>query len=504
MKRFAVGIFTILFALLTTLPTGLTFAQTANRDLIVGVETFRGFDAIKSGFVTISTAIVANTVLEPLFYTDDKGDLIPALGLSATPSTDGKSWTVALRKGVSFHDGSKFTSEAVAAHWNRILNPKNKFRNRYYIAPITSVEKINDHTVRFNLKNPWPAFKGAISWNRSYTALIPSPRAVSEDTQNDNPIGTGPFRFVEWKRSDYITVERNEKYWNNARPVADRIVFRILPDHQTRYAALKSGGLNLIYTDRGNHIQQAQKDSNLQVFVAEDNGAEIILMNHKSPPLDDLRVRKAILHAWDQAKYISISYKDSIPMVQNTYGGSIKCERMSYPEYSPETAKKLIGEYGKPVKIEYLHTNSLRGREAGQILQQLLKAVGVETVLVPMDVGAIVKKVYEGSYQMSSWRIPSAPDQGPLLFRNYHSTSKANFSNYANPEMDAFLDGQRIETDPGIRRDFLCRIASKINNEAVTMFRGGRRYHFIADLNVIKPQMIIQGIPLFYSASTKE
>jgi len=494
-------IFLILSAILWPSVSG---AQPTKEDLIVGVEEVDGFDAIKSGFATISTAIVVNTILEPLFYMNEKMELIPVLGLSATPSNDGKSWTVTLRKGVVFHDGTPFTSDAVTAHWNRILDPKNRFKDLYLISPIASVEKIDNHTVRFNLNHPWLAFKGAISWNRSYTALIPSPKAVAEDSHHSAPIGTGAFRFVEWKRSDYVIVEKNKDYWNTGRTLADRIVFRIIPDHQTRYAALEAGEINFIYTDRGNHIRQAQGNSAFQVFVAEDNGAETILLNNTQPPLDDVRVRKASLHAWDQARYISISYKDTIPKVKHTFGNSFKCSNLAYPEYDPETAKALLSEYGKPVKIEYLHTNTSRGREAGQIIQQLFKTVGIETTLIPMDIGPIVKKVMQGNYQMASWRVSSAPDQGPALYRNYHSKSRANFSNYTSPEMDELLESQRLETDPDRRHDLLCRVASKVNSDAVTMFRGGCRYHFITDRKVDKQLRIFQGVPLFRSVLMNE
>jgi len=465
-------------------------------ELKVGIETFHGFNVIKRGGFTISTAIAVNTVLEPLFHIDQSGELIPALGLTATPSTDGKTWTVVLRKGVLFHDGTPFTADAVTAHWAKMLDPKNRFRGRAHITSVTSVEKVDSHTVRFNLNNPWPAFKGAISWIRGI-ALIPLP--APQDILNSAPIGTGPYRFVQWKRSESISVETNPDYWKTIQPVANKITFRIISDHQTRYAALKAGEIDFIYTDRGTHIRQAQKDDSYKVFSALDNGADIIRMNHKAPPLDDFRVRKAILLAWDQAQYISTSLKDTVPKIENTFGENQKCGNSEYPEHDPAAAKELLAEYGKPVKVEYVHTQTARGQELGQILQQLGKTAGIEIVLQPLDMGALIKKIVTGNYQMGSGRIPSAPDQGPALFKEYHSKSRANFSKYADPEMDELLKNQRTETNPDTRRDLLCTIATKVNSDAVTMFLAGRRYHFIAQNKMSKPQHIIQGIPFFYS-----
>ncbi|MCP4694315.1 MAG: hypothetical protein GY859_40155, partial [Desulfobacterales bacterium] len=305
--------------------------------------------------------------------------------------------------------GAPFDADAVIAHWSRILDPKNRFRRRILITPVLGVDKVDAYTVRFKLKHPWAPFKKIIAWNRTFIALIPSPKAVKADVQNAAPAGTGPFRFVEWKRSDYVAVEKNTAYWKAGQPLAERIVFRIIPDHQTRYAALQAREMDFIYTDRGSHIVKAQKDDSLKVYTAEDNGAEIILINNAAPPLDDVRVRKALIHAWNQAHYISISYKDTIPEVEHTFGNGFACGDVAYPEFNPDAARALLADYGKPVKIEYIHTNSQRGRDAGQILQQRCKVVGIDLVLAPMDIGPIVKKVYTGKYQVSSWRNPSAP-----------------------------------------------------------------------------------------------
>ncbi|MCP4693215.1 MAG: hypothetical protein GY859_34555, partial [Desulfobacterales bacterium] len=133
--------------------------------------------------------------------------------------------------------------------------------------------------------------------------------------------------------------------------------------------------------------------------------------------------------------------------------------------------------------------------------QQRCKVVGIDLVLAPMDIGPIVKKVYTGKYQVSSWRNPSAPDQGPVLFSRFHSKSRANLSKYASPEMDDLLVRQRMETDPAARRDLLCQVAKKVNDDAVIMYRGGRRYHFISVDNLEAPHRIIQGIPLFHLVS---
>ncbi|MCP4688045.1 MAG: hypothetical protein GY859_08350, partial [Desulfobacterales bacterium] len=141
------GSFLSLLAFMLLLGTAISWpgsaaAASAKGELTVGVETIRGFDALKT-VNTLSTCMVGNAIMEPLFYLDEKGELVPALGLSAAPSADGKAWTVTLREGVMFHDGAPFDADAVIAHWSRILDPKNRFRRRILITPVLGVDKVD-------------------------------------------------------------------------------------------------------------------------------------------------------------------------------------------------------------------------------------------------------------------------------------------------------------------------------------------------------------------------
>ncbi|MCP4694628.1 MAG: ABC transporter substrate-binding protein, partial [Desulfobacterales bacterium] len=144
---------------------GETGAAEARRGgiLTVGVEyDFGGFDALKGWASGPSGACAINVIEERLFDMDEKGELVPVLGVEAALSGDSLAWTIKLRRGVSFHDGAPFNADAVVHHWSRILNPENRYRHRMFIQPIQSVEKIDDYTVRFNLAHSWAPFKVVI------------------------------------------------------------------------------------------------------------------------------------------------------------------------------------------------------------------------------------------------------------------------------------------------------------------------------------------------------
>lgn len=447
-------------------------------------EEPKGFDAIKTGILSTSARTAAMAMVERLFDMDGKGNLVPELGLSATNSKDGKSWTIKLRQGVLFHDGTPFNADAVVGHWERLLDPKNRFRAASVIQPVASVQKVDDFTVRFQLKHTWAPFKDVIASALSMAAYIPSPKAVRDGIHDRAPVGTGPYRFKEWLSNDRMVLVKNPNYWQKGKPHLDTLVIRTVPDMQSRFAGLKSGELDLILTDRGASILQAKEDNSLRVYSSESSGAETFLLNTSKPPLDDLRVRRALAHAWNQEFYIKASYKDTIPFARHPYGGDISCGDLGYLEYNPQKARKLLAEYGKPVNLELQITNTPRGREFGEMAQRMLKEVGATVTITPLAFGQRNKLVFEGNYQATGWVLYDATDMAPTLYAQLLSTSELNFSRYKNPEMDRLLTTVQTSTNPKERKNAFCAVAKQINDQAIFLYRGGLRYTAIAKADV--------------------
>ena len=447
--------------------------------LYFGIEVpFHGFDVVETQALNPPTAPLNNLIQEPLFRKDRSGNLIPVLGLSAMPSADATNWDIQLRKGVVFHDDTPFNADAVVHHWTRVLDPK-KFRGRRILKPIRSVEKVDDHAVRFHLEHPWPPFLNVISNELLLFAFIPSPKAVAAGTHDREPVGTGPFKFGRWGAGDHFVVVKNEQYWQSGKPWLNKVVFRTIPDPQTRYASLESGEIDVISIDRGHLIRKAEQNPEFSVYPSQINGAEIILMNTTGPPLDDLRVRRALALANDQRLHVKMVYGDTVPLVHHPFGDLYPCSDVDYPEYDPEKAKQLIADYGKPVEIEILHSNTSRGRSIGELQQQLYKKIGVQVKPVGLSPVPHMAKVVQKDYQLATWRIPASGDYGPKFYAMFHSQSPGNFTGYADPEMDRLLEMQRVETDPKKREALLCRLATKINRDVPILYRGGRRYHVI-------------------------
>lgn len=445
--------------------------------LYFGIEVpFHGFDILETGSLNPPTAPLNNLIQEPLFRMDRSGNLVPVLALSATPSANGTIWDINLRKGVIFHDGTPFNADAVTHHWARILDPE-KFRGRRILRPIRSVEKVDDYVIRFHLEHPWPPFLNVISNELLLFTFIPSPKAVEAGTHDRKPVGTGPFKFAKWGSGDHFVVIKNENYWQEGKPKLNKVVFRTIPDPQTRYASLVSGEIDVITIDRGHLIRKAEEDPVLTVYPSQVNGAEIIMMNTTKPPLDDIRVRRALALANNQEHHIKMVYGNTVPLVHHPFGQQLTCKDDGYPAYDPVKAKQLLADYGKPVEIELLHSNTSRGRSIGELQQQLYKAIGVHLKPVGLSTGPHMMKVVQKEYQLATWRIPPSTDYGPKFFAKFHSESPGNFTGYAN--MDNLLEMQRVETDPEKRESLLCQIARKLNQDVPIVYRGGRRYHIV-------------------------
>jgi peptide/nickel transport system substrate-binding protein len=490
-------VLSLLVSMLSYFPLDPLWAAEANHGgtLTFGSENdFRGFDPLKINALSICGAIASSTIHERLFDTDSKGNLIPVLGLSATPSKDGKKWTIALRQGVSFHDGTPFNADAVVYNWSRLLNPENKFRGRSSIAPIQLVKKIDEFTVQFDLSHIWLPFPKILTDTRALSIYLMSPKALKEDTQSRAPAGTGPFMFKEWKSGDRFVVVKNSNYWQKEKPYLDKIIFKSVPDHQTRFASLESGQIDVIFMDRGHIIKRAEGNDSLVHYQGESNGGETALLNTTKPPLDDPRVRRAIAHAWNQEVYVNMSYKNSIPIAHHPFGNGLSCGDAGYRNHDLKKAKSLIEQYGKPVEIECIHTNTKRGREFGLMLQQFCKEIGITVKTKGMDISPIVKKVFSKNYHVSSWRIPPMTDYGPYLYKYFYSKSRINASGYNNPKMDNLLLAQQMEIDPEKRGNILCDIAKLLNEDVPMLYRGGRRIHIITKREIMGIPEIRNGV----------
>jgi len=241
------------------------------------------------------------------------------------------------------------------------------------------------------------------------------------------------------------------------------------------------------------NIAKARKDASKQVLVYAGSGAAVNAINTKVPPLDDVRVRQALVMALDRPLMSQAITNGLARPASNPYGdGSwVKCKDDGALPFDAVKAAALIKDYGKPVKFKMLFTATPRGRANGQVLQQLWKKIGVDMEIEQVDQATIPPRAFQRKFDITPWRIVDFPDPDVQMFANFYSKSPLNLANYTNPELDKLLEHARVTADEAKRIDDYCAVSRLINHEATWFWTFQNTYYAIAKAKV-------KGIPKMF------
>ncbi|MBI5254902.1 MAG: hypothetical protein HY855_00270 [Burkholderiales bacterium] len=460
-------------------------AQKRGGTLTVGSEAeFSGFNHAKAKIFNQNTLMPAMAVMEGLFAYEGK-QIVPRLALSLAEAPDRLSATVKLRPGVKFHDGTPFNAEAVAAHYSWLMAPEQGI-NTAMLAPIKSVEKVEELTVRFNLHQPWTALRSALAID-SLSNLIGSPTAIKADPEgfHRKPVGTGPFVFKEWRSGDRVVLERNPKYWDPKLPHLDSVVFRVLPDANTRYQSIKSGEVDIANLGAANHLLDARKEPGLKVSSYEGSGSISWNFHNGKEPFNDARVRQAVVHAFNSQAMVDTFFLGTTKPTNDLFGPNSEwyCPKLEWRGYDLPRARALVAKVGKPIKFELVTTNNPTGRRMGTMLQQFVKEAGMEAELKLVEQSQNVRIGVSGDYQMDIWRYNDIGGD-PDLVLTYYFGGKQPVSRHDPGKVNPLLDQARIETDAKKRHALYCQVAQIVSDEAYQLIPVRVTYHAAAQPHV--------------------
>ena len=402
-------------------------------------------------------------------YKDGSTELEPGLAKSWESSEDGLTWTFHLREGVTFHDGTPFNAEAVLFSLNRQHDETHPFHNVggsyiYWIATglaeiVDTITAVDEFTVQIRLKTAYAPFIYTIAIT---PFSIVSPTAVQKwgDAFSNNPVGTGPFKFVQWDRQDKVVLAANDAYWGG-RPMLDRVIFRSIPDNSVRLIELQQGSLHAMEFPNPDDLQQIRDDATLELLSQPGMSIGYLAMNMDKPPFDNLKVRLAINHAINKPVIIEHLYqglgipaKNPIPPTLWSYDDSIEAYA-----YNPELAKQLLTEAGYPDGFEttlwalpvprpYIPD----GRALAEVLQSELRNIGIETKIVTFDWGTYLEKTKNGEHDiaMLGWSADLGDPDNFLYFLLSKSSAEkpaGNIAFYRSDEMQNVLEQARATTD---------------------------------------------------------
>src|SRR5206468_1928661 len=246
---------------------------------------------------TLSQAM-AKSFYEGLYGFDKDMKMIPVLAESYEASKDGLVYTIKLKKGIKFHDGTDFKADAVKANLDRVTNPDNKLK-RYglYNNNIAKTEEVDDYTARITLKTPFSPFIAQLA--HPSTVMI-SPTALAKYGNKDiafNPVGTGPFKFVEWKATDYLKVAKFDGYWKKGYPKVDTITWKPVVDNNSRAALMQTGEAHFTFPVPYELADVLKGKPEPEVVAAPSIVLRYLAMNPQQTPFDNPNVRQAIAYA---------------------------------------------------------------------------------------------------------------------------------------------------------------------------------------------------------------
>ncbi len=387
---------------------------------------------------------------ETLVTVDDGSNIKPLLASEWEVLNDGASYKFKLREGVKFHNGKEMTAEDVKYSMERFV----KVSPRIGEFPIKTITIENPYTIQIDLEGPNGAFLAALA--NPFVPAVIMPANIEEDQGGkiNNPIGTGPYQFVEWvpgqsftmKRFDDYQVIEGETVGFGGKKVAyfDEVVLRTMADPAVRVSALESGEIQFASDIPPNEFQRLSNNQELKTYNVQSLAWGIILMGFKKPPMDNDKLRKAVSYAVDIEEITNAALlgtaEPSPSSVSKQMTAWFTKAHEEHTPYDKEKAKELIKESGyNGEKIVITASKAYQHHErSAVVLQQQLKDVGLNVEIEFLDWPTWQSTRWNtGDYNIILSHITPRPDPSAIYYSYLHS--KFNANGYNNAELDALL-----------------------------------------------------------------
>jgi peptide/nickel transport system substrate-binding protein len=411
--------------------------------------------------------------------------IVPELATSWSWSDDGKRLTFKLREGVKWHDGKPFTSADVKCTFDLLLDrAKEKFRLNFRAGWYTNVADVTtdgDFAAVVHLKRPQPSMIALLA--SGYSPMYPC--HVPPATMRTNPVGTGPFKFVEFKRNESIKLTRNPDYWKTGQPYLDAIEFTIVPNRSTAMLSFVAGQFDMTFPYEMTIPLVRDIKAQAPAAICEvmsTNVSTNLLVNRDKAPFDNAEIRRAMALVLDRKSFSKIQSEG-----QNAVGGAMlpgpegvwgmPQEILdTIPGYGPDIAKnrdearaimtKLGYGPNKKIPVKVSTRNIPTYRDPAVVLIDQLKEIFIDGELDIVETALWHAKVARKDFLVALNLTGSGvddPDQ--QFFENYACGSQRNYTNYCNAEVDALMVKQSVETDLDKRKRLVWEIDRRLQED---------------------------------------
>jgi peptide/nickel transport system substrate-binding protein/oligopeptide transport system substrate-binding protein len=457
----------------------------------------------------VPTGEVVSLLFDNLTQFDPDAQLVPGLARSWEADRSGQGYTFHLRDGATFHDGRPVKAEDVRASLLRALAPGSTGGRSWPLYPIRGARDYaagkakdvagiavpNDSTVVFTLEEPLNVFPKLLAM--PVAAIVPTPTPPGFDQQ---PNGSGPWKFVSWSHDDAIVLARNDRYWGGP-PKSDTLRIRIIPEPLTQAAEYESGQLSVVEVPVGetrrwdqNHMDELQRRPGLKnLYVA---------INTSRGPLKDVRVRRALNHAVDVRTLLSTVMADrGVPAAGSLPPGILGYDSTRVPYgHDPEKAQRLLAEAGYPdgFAIKLWRTQRAELARLAQSIQQSLAEVGLRVEIVERDASSARAAVRNGEADLflTDWWA-DYPDPENFNYPLFHSRNKGPGGNYAflaDAALDSMIQRGRATTDESEKARLARAIDARVFDLAPWIF-----LWFPVDVWAARPEVQGWRFPLVFT-----
>lgn len=356
---------------------------------------------------TLSQA-VAKSFYQGLFGFDKDMKLVNVLAESSDASKDGLTYTIKLRSGIKFQDGSDFNADAVKVNLDRASNPDNHLKRYNLFKSIATTEVIDPLTVKITLKQPFSAFINTLA---SPAAAMISPTALKKYGKEIgfHPVGTGPYELDTWNQTDFVKVKKFAGYWKKGYPKLDTITWRPVVDNNTRAAMLQTGEANFAFPIPYEQAKLLEKNSKLDLVTSPSIMQRYISFNVTQKPFDNPKVREAINYAINRQALVKVAFAGYATPATGIVPPAIQfAQTYPAPEYNPAKARELLKEAGFPngfTTTLWSSHNHSTAQKVLQFTQQQLAQVGIKATLTAMDAGQRAAEVEDKGQKESGVRM---------------------------------------------------------------------------------------------------
>lgn len=409
---------------------------------------------------------VNDNVYETLLARNAEGELEPKLAAEMPTQVDDTTWEVTIREGIEFHNGEPLDAAAVAASFERIIDPELASEQASFFEGITAIEAVDDTTVRFTTEGPDPVFPSKLYWIK-----VVAPEHAQADDFAENPIGTGPYKFVSWNRGQDLKIEVNPDYWGDA-PEIQEVTYRFVSEPGTRLSGLLSGEFDLITNLLPEDVDRAPKYANVL-------GLEhpVMILNAMDGVTSDVRVRQALNYAVDKdaladSLYGGFAQIDQCQILSPSYTGFN--EDLEAYDYDPDRAKELIEEAGASGQtIELVSTAGrwLKDRELTEAVAGYWTDAGITVDVKIFEFDEYLDRLFDRETRAPAIFVTSSNEllDAARVTASYYNLNGVGASNN-DEELAGWLEDAAVETDTDAREELYAQATQKACDEAYFSF----------------------------------